>query len=388
MGAISWFFGVHRSSAKLVFISVALIVFQGCTLDRTGGIGCPKDGSISCNVSNVSSLFTTQEHSYYFSGQCTLDEGASNTIGSTTTMTFNIAGDYNPQSLEFRETVQIDHSTYPAVEGEETGWSIKGVSVGDPWVNTSLPVGVVSHTGDPNAFATALCIDPASIPNEYRRVPFSRNVVLHALTLQQRFELLGKSLNPIDTEDAPAASPPCPPAYVHATPEIVMPLPSMIYQAGVGGIPIELRSQCGEDTYDYGKSIYAVEFESSVQGSSNWEDYRTFEIPMNAFSAGGSRGFDILPVKDENIWRMRAIQYATTKSNKSQYSAWSDWVYFQIGEQNLNTELLKDYSDLLRSADRQRQSSSNRRADNQNDELRYKPLLKSEIFRNIPRLPD
>ncbi|HSH42138.1 MAG TPA: hypothetical protein VK973_08440, partial [Arenicellales bacterium] len=251
-----------------------------------------------------------------------------------------------PASLTFTESVRIEHDTFPLKEKTSTEWALTGFSPLDPWLYTSLPVGIQKVSGDPNEFARGLCI--AAIPDEYRRVPFSRNVIVHMLSLQQIFAMRLEAANPeSETEAQAPPPPPCPPHYLTSAPEMVMPKDNLVYKEDVQGVTVELRSQCGADNVDYQRSRYGLRFEYYDSGE-GWTEYRTFEIPMKSYSYGGSQGFDTLPMKGAGQYRVKALQHVTLKGSSSgQYGSWSDWVHFRIGPASLDFQQLDNLAELV-----------------------------------------
>ncbi len=340
--------GLPGRSPAVLAVAVLLLGLPACTLDRTPGLGCPTDGAISCNVYDVSHSFTAEEHNYVFKGQCTLIEEKGSSEFNDPTIKFTVAGEFEPQSLEFAESVLVDHETYPLKESVQTSWNMTGVSALDPWLYPTIPVGIKHVDGDPNEFAKGLCV--ATVPEEYRRVPFSRNVIVHMLSLQQllamRVEAESGATAAAGPDEPPP--PPCPESYLTAAPEVVMPSDNLVYKADVQGVTVELRSQCGADNVDYGASIYGLRFERYESGP-GWTEYRTFQIPMKSYVHGGSQGFDTLPLAGNGSWRVKAIQYITTKgTGAGDYGAWSDWTHFRIGDANLSFDELENLPDLIR----------------------------------------
>lgn len=336
-----------RTGWSLLFL-LALPALQACTLDRSGKLGCPKEGAISCSVHTASYYFGDAEHEYYFGGQCALIQEKGKSELGDPLIQFTVVGEYMPQTLRFAEMVQVEHDTFPLKDTKTTEWSLEGYSALDPWLYTGAPVGVENVAGNPNEFAKGLCIE--SIPNEYRRIPFSRNVITYAMTLQQRVAMLQEAASGSEggkAEAPPPPPPPCPSAWFSSAPEIVMPKPNLAYKSGVDGITVELRSKCGAENVDYSKSIYGLDFEHYQTGS-GWGEYRTFELNMASYANGGSHGFDTLPVDGDGLWRVRALQYNTTKNGGySGYSAWSKWVPFQVGDADLAMNNLENLPGLV-----------------------------------------
>lgn len=332
---------------RVLALVMMLTGLQACVLDRTGGLGCPKDGAISCNVYHVSHSFTSEDHSYIFKGQCTLIEEKGKSELNDPTIKFTAAGEFHPQSLEFSESVLVEHDTFPLQDSVQTSWNLTGTSALDPWLYPTVPVGVKHVNGDPNEFAKGLCV--ATVPGEYRRLPFSRNVIVHMLSLQQllamRMEAASGATASAGPDDPPP--PPCPESYLTAAPEVVMPTENLVYKADVQGVTVELRSKCGVDNVDYGRSIYGLRFERYESGP-GWEEYRTFEIPMTSYAHGGSQGFDTLPLAGNGLWRVKAIHYITRKgSSTGDYGAWGDWTHFRIGDANMSIDQLENLPGLI-----------------------------------------
>lgn len=335
--------GLWARCWPLLTFPVLVFGLQACTLDRTGGLGCPKEGAISCGVHTVSYAFDNKENNYMFEGQCTLIEKKGQSQFTDPTIQFKVAGEYERQSLQFRESVLVEHDTFPLSEMTQTEWALEGFSPLDPWLYPSIPVGIQNAVGDPNEFAKGLCVE--TIPDEYRRIPFSRNVIVHMLSLQQliAMRLEAAAGETVDVSEPPP--PPCPPHYLSSPPELVMPKDNLVYKADVQGVTVELRSKCGAEHVEYQESIYGLDFER-YQSGQGWREYRTFQIPMTPYVHGGSQGFDTLPIKGNGLWRVKVIQYTTIKGS-GQYSDWSDWVQFRIGDAKLLISELENLSDLI-----------------------------------------
>lgn len=126
-----------------------------------------------------------------------------------------------------------------------------------------------------------------------------------------------------------------------------MPTQNLVYKADVQGITVGLRSKCGVDHVDYGRSIYGLRLEHYESGP-GWQEYRTFEIPMTSYAHGGSQGFDTLPLAGNGLWRVKAIHYITKKgSSAGDYGAWSDWMHFRIGDAEMLVDQLEDLPGLI-----------------------------------------
>ncbi len=309
-----------RLARLIIYISLTAIV-SGCALDRAGTGGCPKDGEIRCNVYNVQYSFTTERNSYRFEGQCELIDDNGGSQFSDPSISFRIAGSYDRQSHEFNEVVDVQN---------QTNWSITGVSAVDPWLNPMVPVGISAFTGDPQGFAQSLCV--SQIPPELWHIPFSRNVIIHMLSLQQLMEM--KMAAASAKPPTPPPAPPCPPALVTGPPEMVMPTTGLVYKNSVQGITVELRSKCGAENVNYAQSSYRVALEH--YDSNAWNEYKIDMIPMHYYPYGGSQGFKTVSLEGTGLWRIRAYHIITEKgANAATQGAYSDWVNFWIGEPHL-----------------------------------------------------
>ncbi len=329
--------GSLKRCGLLISVLVLLGLVQGCTLDRTGGIGCPEDGAIFCDVDSVSYSFVGTENSYRFEGYCMLIEN--NEQFSPTgnpQIFFSVSGEWDSESKEFREIVSIEHSNHP-IEGDgSTEWNLIGTSPLDPWLYPFIPTALKAFSGDPSAFAKGLCVE--YIPPQFQKIPFSRNVTIHGLSSAQLEDMKNEAANPVASTPPPPPPPPpmtCTQEMLKAAPELIMPKNNLVYKENVSGVSVEVRSKCGAKHIDYQKSRYGVRFDH-YESATGWNEYRTFKIPMKSYTESSSQGFETLPLGKNGFWRVKVASYMTLEqTSASTYSDWSDWVTFRIGPEDL-----------------------------------------------------
>ncbi len=314
---------VVKRISYLVVLSViggALILNggAGCTLQREGACG---EGEIVCSLTKKDYKFTTKANSYRFEGACEIvNEGsAGSTLGGPSSR-FKVLGTWDRQTLKFAEAVEIsgDYNTEMAIIGS---------SAVDPWLNPYHPVGISARTGDPQAFASNLCLQ--QIPPEYSHIPFSRNVILHVLSAADLANLYSKASTP--EEHTPPPAPPCPSAWLTGPPKMDMPKPGLVYKENVKGVTVYLTSRCGSKNVDYTGSEYHVFFERA--GSNGWEKFRGYKMKMTYYHQGGSLGSETLPLDKPGKWRVHA-RHLTKSLYKGTVKVgdYGDWVEFWVGD--------------------------------------------------------
>lgn len=302
----------------LILLTYGIVLsMAGCALDRSGSCG---EGEIICTVFKKEYSFTTDDNTYRFEGRCEIeDDGGGSTLGAPM-FPFIVLGKYDRHTKEFKEVVKVTG------EGG-TEWAITGYCHTDPWLSPHAPVGVTNYSGNPQAFAQQLCL--SEFPPEYWHVPFSRNVIIHMLSLQDLLSLVMQAANPETPTQPPA--PPCPPAYLTGPPEMVMPKEGLVYKEDVKGVTVELKSKCGAENIDYSDSFYSVEFER--HGDNGWQEFKYYKFPMQYSSSGGSIGMDTLALEGTGLWRVKARHVTTIKnSDAAIVGEYGNWVTFWIGQ--------------------------------------------------------